>query len=228
MGLNIFNNVSRSPPHEHQHKPSKIEFGLAIIITVALTASLSSEQFIEIPRYVTPLLIICFVGLKIYHILKRGGTLIEDYAAIGVIAIFLVLYFILGGRLNALLIVVFVFILFYSAGLMLWVKSTFGSKKVTHFIASYVITILMIILLFTGAYLSREESFLQQGVKSPLNFEDALYFSTVTVTTVGYGDIVPLGINRALAGLEALLGMIINVALLGYVLSYGRSQDNEN
>ncbi|MEK6858636.1 MAG: potassium channel family protein, partial [Nanoarchaeota archaeon] len=54
--------------------------------------------------------------------------------------------------------------------------------------------------------------------------EDALYFSTVTITTVGYGDFVPLGVNRWLAALEAFLGMLINVALLRYVLSIGRSR----
>lgn len=37
-------------------------------------------------------------------------------------------------------------------------------------------------------------------------FLDCLYFSVVTFTTLGYGDILPLGISKLFAGLEALLG----------------------
>lgn len=39
-----------------------------------------------------------------------------------------------------------------------------------------------------------------------LGWLDCLHFSTVTFTTVGYGDIAPLGIARLLAGSEAILG----------------------
>jgi hypothetical protein len=41
------------------------------------------------------------------------------------------------------------------------------------------------------------------------NFEDALYFSTVTFTTVGYGDIVLARESRLLATFEAVNGWII-------------------
>jgi hypothetical protein len=41
------------------------------------------------------------------------------------------------------------------------------------------------------------------------NFIDALYFSMITFTTVGYGDIVPHGKFRLLAGTEALLGILL-------------------
>jgi hypothetical protein len=37
-------------------------------------------------------------------------------------------------------------------------------------------------------------------------FFAALYFSVVTFTTLGYGDIAPIGVARALAALEAFLG----------------------
>ena len=41
------------------------------------------------------------------------------------------------------------------------------------------------------------------------NFEEALYFSTVTFTTVGYGDIVLDREWRQLASFEAVNGWII-------------------
>ena len=58
---------------------------------------------------------------------------------------------------------------------------------------------------------------------------DSVYFSTYTITTVGYGDIIPLSkINRFLAATESFLGMTINVALLGYVLSSSKLSSNHD
>ncbi|MBM7553860.1 potassium channel family protein [Thalassobacillus pellis] len=41
----------------------------------------------------------------------------------------------------------------------------------------------------------------------------AIYFSGVTLLTVGYGDIIPVGWGRPLALLESLIGYIIPAAL---------------
>ncbi len=229
MNFSHWRKMQSTIPHEHQHRPTRIEFTLAIFIGAALIASLFSDQYWKIPRFITPLLLGLFIGVKIFHIIRKGGTLLEDYASIAVIILFAIVYYVLKTTVSPLLIAVFIAIIFYSAGLMLWVRSTFGSKKVTHFLASYLITIVMIIFLFAGAYLSRADQFIEFGQQKHILFEDALYFSTVTITTVGYGDITPLGVNRWLAALEAFLGMLINVALLGYVLSIGRSRiDNLN
>jgi hypothetical protein len=47
-------------------------------------------------------------------------------------------------------------------------------------------------------------------------FVDAAYFSTVTLSTTGYGDILPLtGVARALVAVEILIGF----GLLGFLLS---------
>lgn len=40
-------------------------------------------------------------------------------------------------------------------------------------------------------------------------FIDAIYFSYTTFTTLGYGDIEPLGVLRYLTGLEALTGLVL-------------------
>lgn len=43
----------------------------------------------------------------------------------------------------------------------------------------------------------------------PLDFPDAVYFSMVTFTTLGYGDIVIESHWRLLAGIEAMAGMLV-------------------
>lgn len=216
-----------SPPHEHWRGPKSIEFILAIAIAVALVGSLTSEKIIDLPHYIVPFLILIFIALKVIHITRQGGTLLEDYTTIGVMIIFAILHIVLKGDLNPILITVFIAILLYATGLMFWVRSRFGSKKITHFLISYITTIFMIIFLFTGAYMSNPEDFLIQGINNRLSFEEALYFSTVTITTVGYGDITPLSrVNRFLAATEAFLGMVVNVALLGYVFSSGKLSNN--
>lgn len=40
-------------------------------------------------------------------------------------------------------------------------------------------------------------------------FWEALYFSVITFSTVGFGDITPLGLTKLIAGLEAICGIFI-------------------
>ena len=47
---------------------------------------------------------------------------------------------------------------------------------------------------------------------------DALYFSMITWTTTGYGDLVPIGASRWLACSEALLGTLYNGLALASVI----------
>jgi prepilin signal peptidase PulO-like enzyme (type II secretory pathway) len=47
----------------------------------------------------------------------------------------------------------------------------------------------------------------------------ALYFSFVTATSVGFGDVVPLGIARALAVAEAVAGLLIFGAVVSKLVS---------
>ena len=42
-----------------------------------------------------------------------------------------------------------------------------------------------------------------------VTFEDIIYFSFSTYTSLGYGDIVPLGPARILAGAESLVGLVL-------------------
>lgn len=56
------------------------------------------------------------------------------------------------------------------------------------------------------------------GVKA--SFIECFYFSVVTVTTLGYGDITPVGIARVVASLEAIFGLIYAGYAISQVVSF--------
>ena len=64
-----------------------------------------------------------------------------------------------------------------------------------------------IILLAAAAYSSGSLS--EAGTVLKPDFFKALYFSIVTFSTVGYGDIVPVGPSRCIAVTEALSSLFI-------------------
>lgn len=75
---------------------------------------------------------------------------------------------------------------------------------------------ILIIIIFGGIYFfvaSSPGNSLKYGsdiIKlNTEGFIDSLYFSFITATSLGYGDVVPLGISKFLSGLEVILGLIV-------------------
>jgi hypothetical protein len=66
-----------------------------------------------------------------------------------------------------------------------------------------------ILLIFLSAFLYIGGNFIQNGNLFKPSFFQAFYFSVVTFTTVGYGDIIAVGFNKAVAMLEAFCGIFI-------------------
>ena len=79
-------------------------------------------------------------------------------------------------------------------------------------LARLLLTLLGLVVLFALAFwgLTRLDPTLvveTYGEAGPLSFLDALYFSVVTLSSLGYGDIRPQGITRLFAGAEVVLGL---------------------
>lgn len=66
--------------------------------------------------------------------------------------------------------------------------------------------------------------------KIPLNFVESMYFSVVTITTLGYGEITPANdLARVITALEALSGIfIIGLFLNAVAHSYAEQQEERN
>ena len=106
-----------------------------------------------------------------------------------------------------LFIIVLVWSLFYYYGHFLKEKRTDRTEFLISIFAGLFATIFVFALIYS-APCHDDSCFLVNGARQPLDFPDALYFSTVTITTLGYGDIAPLEIFRYFAMTEVLLGII--------------------
>jgi len=205
-------------------KKISIEFILAIIIAILISASLLSQQYsIVIPENTIIILLSIFIFLKIFHIIRKRGTVFEDYATLFIIIIFGILYFfVLESKINTLILIFMVLTILYSAGITRYIQHLSRSRNIISFIISYFLVVVAVIVLFSGVYATNNTLFIANGEPTRLTFEDSLYFSIITFTTVGYGDIAPLGLNRMIASAQAISALLLNIAFIGYVLSSRR------
>ncbi len=68
--------------------------------------------------------------------------------------------------------------------------------------------------------------FLVLGERRELSFADALYFSIVTLSTVGYGDITPAtNVIRVLTALELICGIVLLLFGFNEIIAHARRRD---
>jgi len=90
----------------------------------------------------------------------------------------------------------------------------------------------LLMILFCGfaywfAALIGEHGLVEGGAPVGINFKgfaDAIYFSFVTATSVGYGDVVPVGIARAIAVAEAITALLIFGAVIAKFVSHRQDE----
>src|SRR5699024_6989998 len=82
------------------------------------------------------------------------------------------------------------------------------------------------ILSFQGVVLIESGNFEHMSVLNSLM--RSIYFSGVTLLTIGYGDISPLGVVRFIALVEALIGYILPTAFVLRLVTRKASNKNES
>ena len=73
---------------------------------------------------------------------------------------------------------------------------------IVHMLEAAIFAVTLNILLDSGNYGTLEGAQLD-------DYASLLYYSAITYTTVGYGDITPIGDIRIFAAVEALVGMVL-------------------
>jgi len=80
--------------------------------------------------------------------------------------------------------------------------------------ATVIIGFALLYYVFSHKEVILVESYQQDLHSSLAIWWRSLYFSGVTMLTIGYGDIIPLGIGRFFALLQALIGFVLPTAFV--------------
>jgi len=76
---------------------------------------------------------------------------------------------------------------------------------------------IFLILIFAGIYTAT--SGIEDDMGTSQGFLSSLYFSAITQTTVGYGDLNPVGFTKGIMAVQAVLGTIYSVLFLGIIVA---------
>jgi voltage-gated potassium channel len=88
----------------------------------------------------------------------------------------------------------------------------------------------LLVIVFGAVYritdhLSPEALFRVNGELQKISFAEALYFSIVTLSTVGYGDIVPAAnLSRMIVGVQITCGLLLLLFGFSEIISYRRDR----
>ncbi|MRH44668.1 two pore domain potassium channel family protein [Aquibacillus halophilus] len=104
-------------------------------------------------------------------------------------------------------------------------REIFYTMIIVYFIVLTSFGLLYFVLSFNGVLLI--EGGKLQDVGALESLAHSLYFSGVTLMTVGYGDITPIGWGRLLALIEALIGYILPAAFFLKIWQYSNEQKEE-
>lgn len=91
---------------------------------------------------------------------------------------------------------------------------------------SFLLVYIFLTMIFGALYslldeISGKPHFALNGTQQPLDLADAIYFSIVTISTIGYGDIVATtSAARTLAALEIIAGVVLFLFAFAEIASY--------
>jgi Ion channel len=149
--------------------------------------------------------ILPFVAILVLNVLVVGLFLFEDQLSPIPID---------SGNMIASLVILLVTVVLVRA------LYSFTERRPSLYTVSSLVALFEICFVLTQyCYIVKYKKF---GLHSPEGIThdkwDALYFSIITWTTTGYGDLVPIGASRWVACSEVLLGTLYNGLALGSVI----------
>ena len=191
-----------------------------ILLTIGLTPFL--DKFVETQIVMDIFLTAIFFAIIFAIKSKRSHFIIASILVLPLVVSTWSLYFHDVKQINLLTRVFGA--LFFGYAVILILRIVFRSTEVTReMIFAAVVAYLLIALMWAFFYMILENlvpgsfSFAEQSTRvETMRFQ---YFSFVTITTLGYGDVLPLSDRAsALALLEALIGQIYLVVVVAWLV----------
>jgi len=184
-------------------EPDPSEFSHALLILVPLGA-ISTTAMVYTSSHRDP------ETLRDIFILSMSITAAIAFFASRVVAVFLLITGLLFEsffeRMKRMIAPVFAFSTFYSFTVLVFAALYAGIDSVTDY-----------------------DHFLIGGHVREITFPEALYYSLVTLATVGYGDIVPhSNVMRLLSGLEVVSGVLLLLFGFNEILEFTRESRRKN
>lgn len=101
-------------------------------------------------------------------------------------------------------------------------------KLIRNRLASVLVLYFGVVFIFSGIYRWLSEN-AQGSFSVPIESTiDSIYFSVVTITTLGYGDITPTSVaSKLLVISQSILGVVLLAVLIGLVISISLSSGEE-
>ncbi len=177
------------------------------ILLVAAIVELSAKRMSM--RFCVPLVVVCMVSILIAHFRPSPVFHIINFSLLTI------------------------FFGFASIGLFLYLGRTgsITSGRIYASVSLYLMLVLLWFAIYNLINVAYPRSFLEVGFGpseiTRIPRSTFLYFSMVTLTTLGYGDIVPLTpAARMLAGLESITGVLyIAITVARLVAAYQKTDD---
>jgi voltage-gated potassium channel len=164
------------------------------------------------------------IGIATFFIPGQAlGSQAEGYVLIGAMAVIAVLVFLVSSNISVFLL---------DTGLVF--EALFKKVQRLYIPAFAFFTFYsMNIIVFAAVYrvfdrFSEIPQFTIDGVLRGITFQESLYFSIVTLSTVGYGDIVPASsVLRALSSVQIVLGVLLLLFGFSEIMSYSKEQGSD-
>jgi hypothetical protein len=202
---------------------------LSLLLLILLTPFLEDHRIGEIFLMVALYLILITAILQLHG--KETFRWLAMGAAIPVVLVELATLF---RPSHSLLIVAYVLLMaffgFVSVGLFTYLgkPGAITSGRVYASVSLYLLLAMFWFALFNLTETITPGSFAHDGVITRIPRSSFLYFSLVTLTTVGYGDIVPVtAVARVFAALEGVAGVLYIAITVARLVAAYQKADSE-